>query len=207
MRAGRRLRDRNVACAERSGGGQRAARAPVRRTVARQRRERAEMGLVSRGAAAAGLGAWSAAARLGPPEAVRDLSRTPLAQCTAPVSTAGEAGGLGGPPRRAVRPGPAAAAGEPGGLRSRRGALTSRRPCLLSRKVGATPGSRRAAGALWQGVWSPALWGEGRPAGALRPAPPSPAVDLVEGHSGSRGPAISALLSSLTAVQAKTQSP
>lgn len=76
------------------------------------------------------------------------------------------------------------------------------------RPVGAaTPGSRRATGALWRGVWSPALCGEGRPAGALWPAPHGPAVDPVEGHSGSRGLAISALPSSLTAVQAKTQSP
>lgn len=63
------------------------------------------MGRVSRGAAAAGLGAWSAAARLGPPDAVPDPSRTPPAQCTAPVSTAGEAGGLGARPWGPAPPG------------------------------------------------------------------------------------------------------
>lgn len=64
---------------------------------------------------------------------------------------------------------------------------------------------RGGVGALARNL-VPALWGEGRPAGSLWPNL-VPAVDSLEGHSGSLEPAVSTLQLSLTAVKGKTQSP
>lgn len=57
------------------------------RTVARQRRERAEMGLLSRGTAAAGLGAVSAVVRPGPPVVVPNPIPTLPPEAAAPGSS------------------------------------------------------------------------------------------------------------------------
>ena len=82
------------------------------RTVARQRRERTEMGLVSRGAAEAGLGTASAAVRPGPPDAVPNPIPTPPAEGAdreQPVSNRGAGrrpcgATLGSRPLRAMGP-------------------------------------------------------------------------------------------------------